>query len=281
MTIFLRNGMALAVVILTSYLAACGAPQAPPQRPMVLVSVLPMADFVERLAGDWVDVKVLVPPGANPHGFEPTIAQMRAAASASLFIGIAHPGFPFEEAWIERFEKSVRVVDGFAGVDKTGDPHLWLSPEYGKVLAHNSAKSLAHLLPQHAEEIERRRAALEGEITRLDRDLRAIFAEGRTSFLAFHDSWSHLAKAYGLRVLVIEHDGHEPSPDRLAKVIEDAKRESLSIVFMEPQIPSASADLVAREIGGRVVLLDPLARDWAENLKRIAREIATVQGTAS
>ena len=91
--------------------------------------------------------------------------------------------------------------------------------------------------------------------------------------MVFHPSWGYFARAYGLKQVAVEIEGKDPKPAQLQRLIEHAKEKGIKIIFGQPQFSSKSAKLVAREIGGRVVVADPLAQDWPGNLRQVVREI--------
>ena len=92
--------------------------------------------------------------------------------------------------------------------------------------------------------------------------------------MVHHPAWGYFAQEYGLEQVAIEHEGKEPDVRQLAELIQRARRDGVQVVFAQPQFDPASAELVAAEIGARVELLDPLAYDWATNLRHVARRIA-------
>ena len=94
-------------------------------------------------------------------------------------------------------------------------------------------------------------------------------SDGR-GFLVYHPSWGCLAEEYGLEQIAIERDGKEPSSRSLAGLIEAAKNKGIRVVFVQPQHSERAAETVAAAIGGRVVTVDPLARDWPANLRTVA-----------
>ncbi len=267
----------LAALLAALSLAACARAKAP-ARPVVLVSVPPQGWLVERLAGDLVQVEVMVPPGADPHTYEPTMRQMRAAAHATIYVKVGHPHFAFERVWFDRFlaeNPGLLVVDGARGVARlSGDPHLWTSVDAMRTMAIHTAGALAKILPAEAQEIGRRLRGLEAELDGLDRDIRRTLAPCRNrSFLVFHPAWGYFAESYGLRQIAIEHDGKVPAPADLARIIETARAAGVRRVFVQPQTSASGARLVAGEIGAQVVTLDPLAADWDENLRHVAQAI--------
>lgn len=155
------------------------------------------------------------------------------------------------------------------------DPHIWLSPALAKVQAQAMAEALSALDPANAAEYAANSAAFAAECDALARDLGALLADlpSRT-FMVFHPSWGYLARDFGLAQLPIEMEGKEPSPRELAHLVEEARKHGIRAIFVAPQFSRRSAGAVAREIGAGLVEADPLAPDWAENLRRVARSLA-------
>jgi len=275
-TIFLRPLRAPLAALL---LAASCAPAAAPGRPVVLVSVPPQAWLVERLAGDLVQLEVMVPPGADPHVYEPTIEQMRAAGQASIYVKVGHPHFSFEQVWFERFRAEnpdMRIVDGSRGVARLeGDPHLWTSVAAMRAMAESVTAALIEVLPEHADTLRGRLADARAGIDTLDARIRRMLAPCRgRSFLVFHPAWGYFAAEYGLEQVAIERDGKAPAPGDLARIIARARAAGTKRVFVTPQTSPAGARMVADELGAEVVTLDPMGRDWPAGMRRVAEEIA-------
>ncbi|MCK4891224.1 MAG: zinc ABC transporter substrate-binding protein, partial [Candidatus Pacebacteria bacterium] len=91
--------------------------------------------------------------------------------------------------------------------------------------------------------------------------------------LVFHPAFGYLARDYGFEQIAIEIDGKEPSAENLANIIDTAKEENIKTIFVQKQFSQKSAEAIAKQIGGSVVPLDPLADDYVENLRRIVEEI--------
>ena len=96
--------------------------------------------------------------------------------------------------------------------------------------------------------------------------------EGR-SFFVFHPSFGYFADDYGLEQVAVETGGSEPSARQLARLIREARDAEVRVIFVQPQFSRKSAETIASEIGGAVVPIDPLARDYIENLERMARAV--------
>jgi zinc transport system substrate-binding protein len=259
---------------------ACSAPEgSAADRPIVAVSVPPQAWFVERLAGELVQVEVMLPPGANPSTHNPSMAQLKAATRARLYVKVGHPAWPFEQTWLARLlaeGPELTVVDGARGPACGGeDPHIWLSPACMRTLGDDLAAALAELLPEHRERIVLALDALHRELDELDAELRRTLAgvQGRT-LLVQHPSWGSFARDYGLVQLSIESERKEPSAAELAEVLATARSRGVRHVFVQPQFAPLAAETVAAELGAQLEVLDPLSRDWATNLRSAARVFA-------
>ena len=288
-----RAGLAGALL-----LAAACAPGGPggdagaghPDKVTVAVSVPPLAWLVERVGGDRVEVEVMIPPGISPHTYEPSPRAMASLERADLFVAVGHPHLAFERQHVEpvlarRPDLAVVRLTGAAeaaeeaGAGSDEDPHVWLSPSRMAAAAGEVAGALAEADPAGAEVYSRRLAATRAEIAELDRALaRRLAHRASDRFLVYHPAWGAFAREYGLTQVAIEQGGKEPGPRQLARVIAEARRDGVEVVFVQQGFSDRPARVVAREIGAHVVPLDPLARDWADNLRRAADAIAGVPG---
>jgi len=286
------------VLVLLMLLPTLGGAQ--PLR--VFVSVLPQTTFVEKVGGEHVAVYAMVGPGDSPTTYHPTPRQLSNLAKAALYVRI---GVPFEESWMPRIRSAnpnMRVVDARDGIRlrpmvehehgegehphgedpaephleaSEQDPHLWTSPLLVKQMARNIRDALAELDPAHALAYQRNYTAFAAELDALDQDIRSLLADlPNRRFMVFHPAWGYFADAYGLTQVAIEHEGKKPGARTLNRLVEQAKREGIKVIFVQPQFDRKSALQVARAIGGEVVAIDPLALDYAANLRKVAGAIA-------
>ncbi|MGW8193213.1 MAG: metal ABC transporter solute-binding protein, Zn/Mn family [Desulforhopalus sp.] len=267
-------------------------------KPIVFVSVLPQKFFVRQLVGDLVDVEVMVQPGASPATYEPKPSQMAKLASSGVYLAI---GVPFERSWLGKFSAmnpDMKIVHTDEGIDKISmaehlhdeegggehghekpgrtvlDPHIWLSPVLVKKQVKVIADSLVQLLPEHGTEIVASYQHLVEEINKLDGELRELFRDKQNmTFMVFHPSWGYFAREYGLHQVAIEMEGKEPKPAQLLQIIRFAREHDIRVIFVQRQFSAKNARVVAAEIGGRVVTVDPLAENWSENLLEVAKNI--------
>ncbi len=262
-------------MILASLGVACGEGREKQDKPTVLASVVPQAYFVKRIAGDLVDVKVMIPPGASPTTYEPTMEQMLALSGASLYIKVGHPSFPFEKAWLDKLLRQgrrIKVVDCSKGLELLqGDPHIWLSPKLARTMAGSIAAAIKGLIPGKGDTIDANLKKLLVDIDELDRTFKEALSQVTTRrFYVFHPAWGYLASEYGLEQVAIEKGHKEPSPADLQSIVSSARSDGVRVVFAEPQLSTESAGLVAKELGGRVVIIDPLPADWLDGMRKTA-----------
>jgi zinc transport system substrate-binding protein len=154
------------------------------------------------------------------------------------------------------------------------DPHIWLSVQNALRIAGTIQKTLLRLDPGGREVYEAGYNRLVEDLQSLDRRIAEILAPVKGEpFFVFHPSFGYFADAYGLQQIAVETGGSEPSARQLARLIEEAKRLEVRVVFVQPQFSQKSAETIAAEIGGAVVPIDPLARDYIDNLERMARAV--------
>ena len=279
----MRNRRTMCLVILTLAILApvlCGAQG-------VYVSIPPQAFLVEWLAGDFVEVGTLLPPGASPATYEPTPKQMAALDHSQLYLQI---GAPFEGpvlAKVSDLMPDLRIIDCRAGVELEPiggdghdhgsgllDPHIWLDPERMKTIAETTAKALRVLLPKESPTIDERLAALHSAIDETNVRVGEALAPlaGRT-LLVFHPAYGYFTRRYGLIQKAVEVDGRAPSARRLATVVDEIRQQPVPALFVQPQFSRSAAERVAAALDCELVELDPMAVDYLANLETMADRI--------
>lgn len=154
------------------------------------------------------------------------------------------------------------------------DPHVWLNPLYAEHQARLMTDALIVADPAHAADFERNFASLSADLRAADAHIAAALApfKGRT-FFVFHPAYGYFADRYGLIQAPVEEAGKEPSARRLVALIDRAKTSGVKLIFVQPQFPSKCAEAVAEAIGGAVMPMDDLARDYLANLNDMADKI--------
>lgn len=270
----------------------------PASPPSVWVTIPPQRWVVEQLAGELVEVHVLVRPGQSHHTFEPGPKQIAALEGAALYLRL---GASSEDLLMQRLKEAsspLEVADCGRGVQLvpmsetvTGDdhghdaalpdPHYWLDPTLMAVHASNACEALCRLLPEHAGELRARLDGLRALLEATDRQLadRLEPWAGR-SILVYHPAFGYFTRRYGLVQVAVEVEGKEPTARQLAGLVDLAERVSARSVFVQPQFSGRAPQALAEAIGATLVELDPLAEDYPANLERVASLIAGALGTS-
>jgi len=152
------------------------------------------------------------------------------------------------------------------------DPHIWTSPANGAVMAGIIADTLVTLDPDNAETYRENLDGFLSDIAQLQQDITTALEDLDTrKFIVFHPAWGYFAQEFDLEQIPIEVAGNEPSAAELAGLITEAKEENITVIFAQPEFSTRSADYIASEIGGKVVLISPLAENWLDNLNNVAQ----------
>jgi len=259
------------------------------QIPTVFVSILPQKYFVQGITRDRVKIQVMVLPGESPATYEPTPQQMVKLSKANLYFSI---DVPFEKKWlpkIKRLHPNLVLIQTDQGIKKRAmqsyrhhdskkhhmsDPHIWLSPSLAILQARNIYTALIERYPENQSFFKNNYRQLIEHIVKLDIELLEMLSQARhKTFMVFHPSWGYFADAYGLHQIPIETEGKNVTPSQLADLIDRAQKNKIKVIFAQPQFSKKSANLISKSIGGKLILIDPLSVNWANNLKIVAREI--------
>lgn len=264
----------------------------PEEKNRVVVTIVPQAQFVEKVGGDKVLVTILVPPGASPHTHEPTPSQISEVAKADMYAKVGTP-IEFELAWMDKIisvNPDMLVVDCSKGIhllDMTShshdreehdnvrkDPHIWLSPKNAIIMVNNIYEGLIKIDPENKEFYYNNKETYIKDLQELDKALSDTFS-GLTikKFMVYHPTWGYLANDYGLEMIPIEEEGKEPTAEGLAHLIKQAKEYNIRVIFATPEFRTDTAKTIAKEIDGSVVLVSSLEKDYIAMLTKISREI--------
>lgn len=249
----------------------------------VATTIAPLGDFVRAVGGEKVEVTVLVPPGAEPHTFEPTPSLMMDVAKADLYV-MNGAGLEFWMNKLLEANKRMVVVDSSRGIvllqESVGeiDPHIWLSLRNGALQVDNICSGLIEIDSQNKDYYIQNRDDYLQKLNDLDVGLNRTFAGKKEKrFIVQHPAWTYFARDYSLIQVPLMENEKEPGPKYLGEVIELAKKNNITTIFVEPQFNPKSAEVIAREMNARVVTIDPLAGNYLENMLYASNEIALSQ----
>ena len=275
-------------LLLALLFAACS--HRPPQENRIVVTIEPQRYFAQQLADTLFEIITLVPPGSSPESYDPTPRQMTQLARSKAYFCIGHIGF--ENVWLDKLKSNhlnVLFFDNSQGITLIAgdshhatevskhshvhvDPHTWSSPRQARIIVKNMFVALSEIDPEHLAMYETNREKLLSEIEETDRVVRSyIEHSSQKAFIIYHPALTYLARDYGLTQYAIETDGKEPSPEQLKQLVDLAKKESIRTVFIQQEFDRKNAEIIARETGCRIAVINPLAYRWSEEIIRIAK----------
>ncbi len=258
-------------------LGACSAPQTS-DKDSLYVSILPLRELIHEIVGDDFEVKVLVPPGANPETFELSARQLADLHRSRLVFGVGL--IPFEESLLAQLKETtinlshgIPLLEGACGHVHNGvhgtDPHLWTSPKALKMMAKNAFDAIKKNYPDSVKYAQNY-ARLNQKLEELDHyAAEQIKASKIRYFIIYHPALTYYAEDYGIEQRSIEFEGKEPSARHIAKIIRQAREDRVDRIFCQMQFPKTAVEIIASDIGARIVMIDPLEEDILSNIRRI------------
>ena len=247
-----------------------------------IVTTIPdLKSIAEFIGGDRVDAFSIATGFQNPHFVDPKPSYILKLSKADMFITV---GLDLEIGWVPPLLNSARnqkiqkggegyvdastnipllqiptsVNRGEGDIHIFGNPHYWLDPLNGKIIAQNICNALSHLDPEH-------QAMFQSNLKKFNETADAKVKEWEsklskfknTKVIVYHNEWPYFEQRFGLKIIdfLEPKPGIPPTPSQLAKIINIMKRENIKIIINSPYFTSESADLVARNTGGKVVTL--------------------------
>lgn len=276
------------LLLITIALSGCISQTENTAQVRAATTIAPLGEFVKAVGGERVNVLVLVPPGAEPHTFEPSPSQMRQIADADVYfkngVGL--------ENWMDNIigvNPQMLVVDTSRNVSLIADTedaaitegigamdtHIWLSPRRAMIQVQNICDGLIAVDPAGKDYYINNRDSYIKELKELDAYLNSTFAATeKKKFIVLHPAWIYFARDYGLEQIAIEVEEKEPGPRYLAEVVDTARANNITTVFVEPQYNPKLAEVIAKEIDGKVISIDDLAPNYIDNLRIVGDKIA-------
>lgn len=255
---------------------------------IVTVSILPQKYLTERIAGDFVKVNVMIPPGMNPATCDLNTGQLKQLYNSDICFTIGYLPFEITHLYpvLENLEQievinhsgKVELLDGSCGHQHEQehshaggkDPHIWLSPANAKIMANTICEVLSSRYPGQQEQFRANLKTLSSELDSIALRAEEVLTQLQNkSFLIYHPALTYIAHDYGLEQISIEDEGKEPHPLHLKKIIDIAKEKNIRIIFIQSQFDASNAEAIAMEIGAQVISIDPLTPNLTEELNKL------------
>ncbi len=278
-----------------------------------VVTTLPLfADIAANVAGDRADVEALLPPGTDPHNFEPSPGDVRKIAEADVVIGnglglepavlrVIGANISSDAVLVELAEATISVgaptlvpaedhdeEDGHE--HEGGDPHLWMDPELGREYAAIIRDTLSDVDPDGLETYSANYeayAATLAETQQYMRDTTASVPADARLIITSHDAFGYLARAVDFEVVgfVAVGPGQDASPEDISGLITMIEALRIPAVFTEPQtsVETRTLEQIASDTGAEVCrlysgALDETVTTYVELLRFDAEELARCLG---
>lgn len=246
----------------------------------IVTTFYPMYYFAQKVAGSSANVELLIPNGVEPHDWEPTAKDMAKIQDSDLFIYNNR----YFETWTEQVLNSIndsnlKIIEASNGIElmdalnseeenehhsehtSSKDPHVWLSPVLAQQEVDNIAKALEEADPKNKVEFQKNAAALNSELADLDRLYKETIDKAQNKeFVTQHNAFGYLAKQYGLTQIPIAglSPDVEPTLGKLADLTELTKKKNVKVIYFEEMTSGKVAKTLAKEIGAKTEVLNPL-----------------------
>lgn len=287
----------MALFLLPVFISGCSNKQIQERR--ISVTIEPQRYFVERIVGDLFDIHTVVPVGQSPETYDPAPHEMVSIAQSSAYFQIGKIGF--EQVWMKTIKENnpdVLFFDLSKGIDWLGsacnhnhdtgaddhdhghhhhggvDPHIWNSTIAAKLIAQNTLNAALELDPEHKDVYQENYRRLVNEIETTEQLLHEkLDTLSRRTFIIYHPALTYFADEFNLNQFAIEEEGKEPSAASMKKLVDEAKEANVRVVFVQQEFDRKHAELLAKEIGARIVSINPLDGQWKEQMLYMADEL--------
>jgi len=266
-------------------------------KPVISVSIIPQQYFIEQLAGELAEINVMIPPGASPATYEPSVSQLGKLDRSMTYLRIGYVGF--EQSWMDKIASvnpDMRIADLSEGVetiledmhepeDHHGhshyghthhgpDPHIWMSVHNARIIAQNIHNELLLIFPGEKDYLQAKLGHFSLLLDSLHLEITSKL-EGieNNKFMIYHPALSYFARDYGLEQYSLEIEGKTPSPAHLKEMVDLVHEYQISKVFIQNQFDRKNAEVLARETGAGIIQFDPLDLNWSEQMRYIAEQL--------
>ncbi|MFC1617883.1 metal ABC transporter substrate-binding protein [Patescibacteria group bacterium] len=263
----------------------------------IAATIFPLQSIAQEIGGDLVDVKLLLPPGASPHTFEPTAQDVADLEGVDLSFAIGHGLDEWIDGLVSDIGGEVVVVDKDIKLDEfpqdtegsnaelevmaeedehtehheqtgQGNPHYWLTAENGKKIAKTIYDQLSKIDPENSNAYQENLAAFDAKMDTLNQEIQTeMIGLSSKDMVTFHNAWGYFAKEYGLNIVaVIEAaPGKEPSPQYLANLQEIITKNNIKTIFAEPQLSTQSIQGFLDDLDVSIEIIDPMGGEGDNN----------------
>jgi ABC-type Zn uptake system ZnuABC Zn-binding protein ZnuA len=250
----------------------------------VIATTQDLAAIVSEIGGDKVTVDSIAKGYQDPHFVEAKPSFIIKLHSADLLVVV---GRELEVAWLPALitqsrnaaiqpggagyldaSQTVRILDiptgqitrAMGDVHPSGNPHYWLDPANGRLIAKAVQNKLTEMSRNDAAYFAQRYADFDRRLSEGEKRWKAAMGPFKgTKVVTYHRSWPNFADAFGLDVIgyVEPKPGIPPSPAHTLDLQQEMKRSNVKLLLVEPYFDLKTPNAIARETGARVLVMPP------------------------
>lgn len=265
----------MGVVLLCSGVIGASQKNQASSKLRVMTSIFPLKEFAQAVCGSRGKVSLLLPPGAQIHTWQPRPSDIFSLSSADVFIYVGAHLEPWAHDILKSVQKkSLRVMEASEGLslikkniphkkhESPGlDPHIWLDFGKDQILVDRMSRLFSKVDPEGAHVFKKNARIYKQKLQNLHKKYKRSLqeCEHRTFLLGGHAAFGYLAEKYNLNQISLYgvNPHSEPTPQQLVKVVKLAEKHNIKVVFFEINVSDKLAKVIAEEIEGRTMVLNP------------------------
>jgi len=250
----------------------------------VVTTTEDLAALVREVGGDRVVVETFSRGYQDPHFVEPKPSFILKLVGADLLVVV---GRELEIGWLPPLltqsrnariqpggrgyldaSMNVRILDiptgqitrAMGDVHPSGNPHYWLDPANGRLMAMAIRDKLTELQPGDRAFFDQRYADFDRRLSEAERRWEAAIAPFKgAKIVTYHRSWPNFTERFGLNVIgyVEPRPGIPPSPRHTFDLIAEMRTQQVKVVLVEPYFDLRTPEAIARDAGARVLVMPP------------------------
>lgn len=323
----MRKMVSVATVVMAMLLSGCGEKVAPDATGTeaasavtetgsadgvkVVTTLFPLFDFTRQVGGDKVNVRLILPPGVEPHRFDPSPRDIVAISKADIFIYTGEAMEPWARRVQRSLDKSILVVDASKGISlaapasggeqaegkhshddhhvcatcsgSDADPHIWLDFNRAQIMVDNVLNGLVARDPDNSAYYTANAKACKEKLQELDERTRKALAacEHKTIYSGGHFAFSYFVSRYGLKH-VSPYEGFspdaEPSPQAIGALVQSIRKSGAKAIFFEEMLEPSVAKVISEETGAKLLLLHAAHNLSKDELERGETYLSIMEG---
>ena len=265
----------IAAIMIGAMLAGCGtgadtasngsgnsSAESTKEKINVTVSIYPLKEYAEAIAGDKAEVTCMVPDNVEPHDYDPKAKELSALSKSDIFV---YSGLGMEN-WLDKVDditgdSKVLKVDSSTGIEtrteeNAVDPHIWLSLKNAEIQSENIKNALVQADSENKDYYEENYEKFKGELEDLYNEYKTKFDSlSKKNFITGHAAFGYLCRDFGLAQKSVENlfgEG-EPTPGQLKELVNFCKENNIKTVFSESLASPKVSETLANEVGAEVV----------------------------